>query len=133
MNIENIEMLTQVLSRSRLSSIQFDGPGTFLLLKRKTVANAVVETPDDAGAPIVLPHAVKRIKAGATGTLMLSRLGSFQLPGVGDIVSQGDLVAFVRVGNAISAVVSSEQGTLSKTLSKDGGRVGYDSVLHELI
>lgn len=131
MTNQEIRQLALWLKETHLAGAEIHRPGLHLLLKRSV---------DEASVPaqVASPTAVnttddRLLKTQGLGLLLLAHPSQHEaLAAVGSQVEQGQLVAFLQVGDLLFPVRSRKAGRVAAVLTACGTTVGYGEAFMRL-
>ncbi|KMT52335.1 biotin/lipoyl-containing protein [Pseudomonas fildesensis] len=127
MTNQEIRQLAVWLKENHLAGAELRRPGMHLVLKRSSDAVAVV-----------VPQPVKAadkplLKTPGLGRLLLTHPDQTEaLVAVGSQVAQGQLVAFLQIGDLLLPVRSQQAGRVAAVLTPCGTTVGYGEAFMRL-
>ena len=140
MKIDQVEALVQALCMSSLNSLEYEGDGATLRVsfsRRGPLAQAAASQMDSStGIHTSVRKDSSRsvtIDARNTGTLWIRHpLATSAAVSIGTSVTKGQVVAFLQIGDVLSAVISSADGTVANQLVDEGTLVGYGQSIFTL-
>lgn len=140
MKIELIEALVQALRSSSLSSLEYEADGVVVRLSfgHRDVRDGQMVKPAVTGSggmpgPSGGPPPPRTIDARNTGRLLIHHpLSRTAAVSAGMSVNKGQMVAFLQVGDVLSAVRSPDDGVVMQQLVAEGTLVGFGHAIFRL-
>ncbi len=128
MTSEDIRRVVTLMERHGIAVFDYEHGSTELHLTLGSESNIEAAEPQLTGTvgPDVL-------RSPAVGKLLLTHpVTGSNSPPLPRRVAAGDVVAYIRTGLTLRAVVAKQDCMLLRTLAEDGAGIGYDDALFEI-
>lgn len=123
-----IAALTEALTAAGLDGLEISGPGGHLRIVLSSPENTQV-----GAANAVRPTAAIAVKAPIAGHFCASRPSdSDETEALPRIVSEKDVIGFIRIGPVLLPVPAGRSGLLARQVAKSGALVGFGDALFEI-